>query len=127
MLQCFGALDVGRIPVVSRGDPKRLVGMLRWSDTVRSYSEALLDLEYEPGTTLIRCDIREGDPAAGKTLRELALPQDDVVHYIQRGKHLLVPRGGTVVKAGDKLVILAAGAADEEVSRYLYGRSDQEK
>jgi len=122
VLQCFGAMDVGRIPVVSREDQKRLVGMLRWSDTVRSYSEALLDLEYEPGTTLIRCDIKEGDPAAGKTLSELALPQDDVVHYIQRGKHLLVPRGRTVVEAGDRLVILATGATDEEVSRYLYGR-----
>ncbi|MFH1532173.1 MAG: chloride channel protein [Pseudomonadota bacterium] len=120
VLQCFGALDVGRIPVVSREDPKRLVGMLRWSDTVRSYSEVLLNMEYEPGTTLLRCDINEGDPAVGKTLRELALPQDYVVHYIQRSKHLLVPRGGTVVEKGDCLVILASGAVDEGLSRYLY-------
>ena len=125
VLQCFSALDVGRIPVVSREDPKKLVGMLRWSDTVRSYSEVLLDLEYEPGTTLLRCDIQEGDLAAGKTLRELALPQDYVIHYIQRGKHLLVPRGSTVVEAGDRLVILATGAADEEVSRYLYSGKDR--
>ena len=123
VLQCFGALDVGRIPVVSREDPKRLVGMLRWSDTVRSYSEVLLDMEYEPGTTLIRCDINEGDPAAGKTLRELALPQDYVVHYIQREKHLLVPRGETVVEAGDCLVVLASGAEDEGINKYLYSTS----
>ena len=120
VLQCFGALDVGRIPVVSRANPKKLVGMLRWSDTVRSYSQLLLNVEYEPGSTLIRCDIREGDLAAGKTLRELALPQDYVVHYIQRGKHLLVPRGGTVVEAGDRMAILASSASDEGVSRYLY-------
>ncbi len=124
VLQCFGALDVGRIPVVSREDPKRLVGMLRWSDTVRSYSEVLLDMEYEPGTTLIRCDINLGDPAAGKTLRELALPQDYVIQYIQRQKHLLVPRGETVVQPGDCLVILASGAVDEDLNKYLYSTRD---
>ena len=124
VLQCFGALDVGRIPVVAREDPNRLVGMLRWSDTVRSYSEVLLDMEYEPGTTLLRCDIKMGDPAVGKTLGELALPQDYVVHYIQREKHLLVPRGGTVVAAGDCLVVLASGAVDEGINQYLYSTPD---
>ena len=120
VLPCFGVVDVGRIPVVARADPKRLVGMLRWSDTVRSYSQVLLDLEYEPGTTLIRCDIHAGDPVVGRSLADLALPQDYVIHYIQRDKHLLVPRGRTVVEAGDCLVILASGATDEDVSRYLY-------
>jgi len=126
VLPCFDVMDVGRIPVVSRADPKQLVGMLRWSDTVRSYSQVLLDHEYEPGTTLIRCDIHTGDPVVGRTLRDLALPQDYVVHYIQRGKHLLVPRGNTTVEAGDCLVILASGATDEDVSRYLYNSNGKD-
>jgi len=127
VLPCFSVVDVGRIPVVARADPKRLVGMLRWSDTVRSYSQVLLDLEYEPGTTLIRCDIHAGDPVVGRTLRDLALPQEYVIHYIQRDKHLLVPRGRTVVEAGDRLVILASGATDEDVSRYFYSSNGNDR
>jgi CIC family chloride channel protein len=121
VLQRFGALDVGRIPVVDKLNPKRLLGMLRWSDIVRSYSQVMLNLDYEPGTTLVKCDITAGDRADGKSLRELALPEDCVVNSIQRGKHLVVPRGETVIQAGDKLLILASDGKEECVCRNLYG------
>ena len=83
----------------------------------------MLDMEYEPGTILIRCDIAEGDRAVGRSLRELALPPDCVVNSIQRGKHLVVPRGECVVEAGDRLVILASEGKEEEVCGYLYSRA----
>jgi CBS domain-containing protein len=119
VLTTFGALDVGRIPVVAPNNPRRLLGVLRWSDTVRSYSQVMLDLAHEPGTSLIRCRIREGDFAAGKPLRQLGLPADCVVNQIQRGKHLVVPRGDTVVQPGDILVVLSSRGDDEEISRLL--------
>ena len=120
VLQRFGALDIGRIPVVAKQNPRKLLGMLRWSDIVRSHSQVMLNLEYEPGTTLVKCDISSGDRAEGKSLRELALPADCVVNSIQRGKHLVVPRGDTVVQAGDKLIILASDGKEESVCSYLY-------
>ncbi len=42
-LRTLGALDVGRIPVVARGNPYRIVGMLRRGDIVRAYSHAYMD------------------------------------------------------------------------------------
>lgn len=42
-LEHFGALDVGRIPVVNRASPRRVVGLLRRGDVVRAYSHAALD------------------------------------------------------------------------------------
>lgn len=126
VLTCFGALDVGRIPVVSRADPRKLVGMLRWSDIVRSYSQVMLELEYEPGTTLLRCSISEGDRAVGRSLRQLSLPSDCIVHYIQRAKHLVVPRGDTVVQVGDLLVILVKEGDENKVSKHLCGDSPPE-
>ncbi len=42
-LKHFGALDVGRIPVVDRASPRRVVGLLRRGDIVRAYSYAALD------------------------------------------------------------------------------------
>jgi CIC family chloride channel protein len=37
----IGALDVGRIPVVDRNDPTRLLGVLRRHDIVRAYTKAV--------------------------------------------------------------------------------------
>ncbi len=42
-LRHFGALDVGRIPVVDRANPRHVVGLLRRGDIVRAYSHAALD------------------------------------------------------------------------------------
>ncbi len=125
VLRVFGALDVGRIPVVDRLDHRKLVGMLRWSDIVRSHSQVMLDLEYEPGTTMIYCDIGERDPVVGRSLMEIALPENCVVNSIQRGKHIVVPRGGTVVQAGDCLHILADEDREEDVAHTLYGIPDE--
>jgi len=125
VLRVFGALDVGRIPVVDPGNPRKLLGMLRWSDIVRSYSHVMLDLEPEPGTSLLRCDIEAGDPVVGKSLREIALPPDCVVNSIQRDRHVVVPRGDTVVRPGDSLQILAAVEKEDEVWECLYGSHDQ--
>ncbi|MDY6917019.1 MAG: chloride channel protein [Chloroflexota bacterium] len=41
VLRRFATMDVGRIPVVSRDDPTRLLGCLRRHDIVRSYSKAV--------------------------------------------------------------------------------------
>jgi CIC family chloride channel protein len=39
-LSQFGGRDVGRIPVVSRDDPKKLLGVLRRHDIIRAYVKA---------------------------------------------------------------------------------------
>ena len=125
VLRAFGALDVGRIPVVDRKSPKKLLGMLRWSDIVRSYSQVMLDLEYEPGTGLIQCDIHPGDRAVGRTLGELSLPADCAINYIQRGKHIVVPGGDTRLEPGDRLFVLLAEGRDKDLCRVLYNYADE--
>ncbi|MBU0552358.1 chloride channel protein [Myxococcota bacterium] len=120
VLRIFGALDVGRIPVVSREDKRKLVGMLRWSDIVRAHSSMMMDLEYESGTVLVRCDIEAGDPVVGKSLREIALPPEFVINSIQRGRHIVVPRGETVIQAGDCLHVLTDEDKEEAAARYFY-------
>ena len=39
----FGAMDVGRIPVVERRNPRRVLGILRRVDIVHSLSQAMAD------------------------------------------------------------------------------------
>ena len=42
VMRRFADMDVGRIPVVSRDDPTRLLGCLRRHDIIRAYSRAVL-------------------------------------------------------------------------------------
>jgi CIC family chloride channel protein len=41
----FGGRDVGRIPVVDRNEPTKLLGVLRRHDIVRSYTKAVGESE----------------------------------------------------------------------------------
>lgn len=130
-LRHFGALDVGRIPVVDRRQPRRLVGALRRGDIVRAYSRALVDrqeyehrlerlrLEAAAGTELAEIDLEPGDAAVGKRLKDLPLPADCVIVAVRRGGHVVVPRGQTRVLAGDRLIALAGGAGAHDLRRLL--------
>jgi len=115
-LRHFGALDVGRIPVVDRNNPKRLVGMLRRGDIIRAYSHALLDqqerryylerlrLEQATQAQVVELDLDSRDAAVGKKLKELSIPPQCIIALIRRGRETIVPRGNTVLLAGDHVV-----------------------
>lgn len=117
-LRHFGARDVGRIPVVDRRQPRRLLGVLRHGDIVRAYSQALvgkhrqnhhlarLQLEAAAGTELAEVDLDTGDAAVGKLIKEIPLPNDCVIVSIRRGDRVIVPRGNTQFLAGDRVIAL---------------------
>ncbi len=44
-------------------------------------------------------------PAAGRPLRSVALPEDSLVVTVIRGGEVAVARGGTVLRAGDRLLV----------------------
>jgi CIC family chloride channel protein len=130
-LRHFGALDVGRIPVVDRANPKRLLGMLRRGDIIRAYSHAYIDqqarlaqmqrvrLEERLGTRLVEISAREQDGAVGKTLRELHIPSDCVIASVRRGGRVLIPRGETRLAAGDGIVALVTEEGEEALRACL--------
>jgi len=132
-LRHFGALDVGRIPVVDRSNPKRLVGMLRRSDIIRAYSHALLDrqevqhrlerlrLERATGTELVELELDSDAPAVGRKLKDLKLSPDCVIVAILRGGKVVVPRGETQLRAGDRVVALTTGRGEDMLRTCLFG------
>jgi CIC family chloride channel protein len=117
-LRHFGALDVGRIPVVDRGNPRHVVGILRRNDIVQALSTSVVDsqmrkhhmerLKMEPvvQAELTELMITNMDAACGKRLSDLSLPADGVIVSLQRGKNLIVPRGFTQLLAGDRVIAL---------------------
>ena len=130
-LSNFAAMDVGRIPVVDRRHPRRVLGVLRRSDIVHAYSHALVDkhqrdhhiaklqLEVATGTSLVEVDLSDGDAAVGRRLKEIALPTECVVISVRRGGRVVVPRGNTQLLAGDRVVVLAGATSAEGVRKSL--------
>ena len=131
-LRHFGALDVGRIPVVSRHDPQQVIGVLRRTDIVHAYSNALVDkqkteahmsrlrMQNTVGTELKEFIVSPADVCCNQQLKDISLPEECVIVSIQRGSQMIVPRGRTRLTAGDKVFILTKidrYAAAEKVLR----------
>jgi len=119
-LQQLGARDVGRLPVVERDHPRRMVGLLRRADMVLAYSrlarcsteQALASAQPETMGDLkfFRVNLDAASPAAGRRVRELRLPEECILVSIRRVDHTLVPRGETQLEPGD--CIMALGRAE---------------
>ena len=56
----------------------------------------------------------------GKTLKELKLPSGSLIALIRRGDRVIIPRGDTVLKAGDRLTIIGEPDALRKL-RQKYG------
>ncbi len=60
-------------------------------------------------------------PANGKDLAELGLPRDSTVVAVLRDDHVIVPRGDTVLRAGDEVLVLTTPEVEDEVVTVLLG------
>ena len=128
-LRRMGARDIGRLPVVPRDNPRRLLGVLRRTDMVRAYDIALtrratirhrahqVRLGAFSGVSVEEVTIQAGAPCAGRRVSEIAWPRDCVIATLRRGQQVLIPHGNTVLKAGDVLVAAVEGDARDELRR----------
>jgi CIC family chloride channel protein len=117
-LKRIGTRDIGRLPVVSREDPTRLVGLIRGNDIIRAYNKAIarrVELQHRAerlrlgkvtGTEFIEADVHSASPLAGQQVKELNLPSDCVLISIQRGRRLVIPHGDTVLLPEDRVTAL---------------------
>jgi CIC family chloride channel protein len=127
-LRRMSVRDVGRLPVVSRDDPRHLVGILRRGDVIRAYDAALTRREAlrhraqqarlgrMTGVDHVEIRLEAGAPAAGRAMREVHWPLGSVVATLRRGRRVLVPRGETTLQPGDVLAILAESGTDDEIN-----------
>ncbi len=71
---------------------------------------------------LLEVDVPPGAPATdGRTVAELKLPDDIVLVSVLRGGQLLIPRGRTVLQAGDRVVAVTRMGREAELARHLRG------
>ncbi len=68
---------------------------------------------------LLESEVRMGAPACGRPLSQLYLPAHCLVIAVRRGEEEIVPRGDTVLRAGDGLVVLTDEAGAPDITRSL--------
>ncbi len=83
--------------------------------------DAVVALAPAAGGRVILSEVRidDGAPSAGKALRDLRLPQGTLVGCVVRGGDAFVPNGDSVLRAGDRVVVLSVAASHERAVKAL--------
>lgn len=109
--------DLGILPVIDRRNPHKLIGVIRRRDIVRAYhlsSIRKMDIKARvaqaklishSGNRFAEYQVEPGSMADGQPLAVLPLPKGCIVVSILREERLMIPRGNTVMQAGDKLTM----------------------
>jgi trk system potassium uptake protein TrkA len=66
---------------------------------------------------LIEAEALETSNLVGVPIRDARLPEGVLIGAIVRGKQVVTPRGSTVVRAGDRVILFAASSAVKKVER----------
>jgi len=104
---------------VSVSTPHLLTGLVEEAVSVGSFVR-LLSLEGGKAR-LAEVTLAETSPAIGIEIANLGLPRESTVVALLRDHHVLVPRGDTVLRAADEVLVLVTGDAEDDVRRLLVG------
>ena len=104
---------------VAVSTPHLITGLVQEAVTVGSFVRLL---SFEGGKAkLAEVTLAPESPAADKEIVELKLPRDATVVALIRAERVVVPRGDTIVRAGDEVIVLVTNDAEDEVRRILIG------
>jgi len=104
---------------VSVSTPHLLTGLVEEAVTIGSFVR-LLSLEGGRAR-LAEVTLAPTSPAIGVEIANLGLPRESTVVALLRGGHVVVPRGDTTLNAGDEVLVLVTGDAEDDVRRRLVG------
>lgn len=88
-----------------------------------SFSDFVSLLSFKRGKlAIVRLDLPSDSPVLNKPLSEIKLPEDSVLVSIVRGEEVIVPKGNTVLKAGDDIIALTLVGNEHKLLELLVGR-----
>jgi trk system potassium uptake protein TrkA len=104
---------------VSVSTPHLLTSLVEEAVSVGSFVRLL---SFEGGKArLAEVTLAEGSPAIGKQIVDLGLPRESTIVALLRDAHVVVPRGDTVLRSGDEVIVLVTGDAEADVRNVLVG------
>ena len=79
-------------------------------------------LSFEGGKArLYEATLAETSPSAGREIVDLGLPRNATVVAVLRDGHVIVPRGDTLLRVGDEVMVLTTPDAEDDVVTALLG------
>jgi CIC family chloride channel protein len=109
--------DLARLPVVSRNEKNKLLGLISRSDILRAYDVAIVRkqrgllleqqtrLRKEEYNGFIEFVLRQGDVVVGRELQAINLPLSVNVISVERNGQIIIPRGNTCFCTGDIITL----------------------
>lgn len=102
------------------------------ADIISSFIEQKISIDditnlfpiEEGKVTAMEIEINKQFPIVNKSLSQITLPKDTIVGCIIRGKEAIIPRGDTIIKEQDKLIILCLPMIQSETLKVIRGRID---
>ena len=74
---------------------------------------------------LVEVTLADDSPAAGQAIATMGVPRDAVIVAVVREKHVVVPRGDTVLSPGDEVLALVTAESEDQVRTLLVGERPQ--
>jgi trk system potassium uptake protein len=104
---------------VSVSTPHLLTALVEEAVSVGSFIRLL---SFEGGRAkLAEVTLADGSPADGQTIVELGFPRDATVVAVLRAERLIVPRGDTMLRKGDEVLVLVTTDSEDDVRGLLIG------
>ncbi len=116
-IQKMAPRDLARLPVVSRDDKGKLIGLISRSDILRAYDVGIVRkqrgqllgdntvLRKEKYNDFIEFRLRPESKAVHQQLKDLSLPRSVNVVSLERAGKLLIPKGDTSFEDGDIITL----------------------
>lgn len=134
-IQRLAIRGVNKMPVVTRAEPDKVIGVIQRSDIVKVYNMALArraegkidevkaSLRRGANMRFVSIEITSGSNAAYKTVASLApkLPYDCVVVSVYRQGNLLIPHGDTVLQPGDTVSAFVRRVDEAQLRECIVG------
>lgn len=90
-----------------------VAGKLDMIDSDDDVMKTFNDFSNNTNAQFGRVDLMPDSPWDGKAIRELALPRNMLIVMIIRGEEHITPQGGTVLRAGDRVVLITKTFEDD--------------
>lgn len=88
-----------------------------------SFSDFVNLMSFKRGKlSIVRVDLPEDSPIINKQVQDIQVPEDSVLVSIVRGEEVIVPKGNTVLKAGDDIVALTFVGNEPQLLNLLVGK-----
>ena len=104
---------------VSVSTPQLITALVEEAVSVGTLVRLLHFAEGKAG--LVEVTLADGSPALERSISDLGMPRDASVVAVVRERRVVVPRGDTVLLAGDEVIALVTSESEDAVRRILVG------